>query len=483
MDAAEIRLLQPRLQKFLKQFDECFARRDTQQHLRTYVHGQLSDLPRKSVEPIAMAADVPPRTLQQFLNSLAWDQEQMVGVLQLRVAGAHTSARSIGLIDETACPKKGDKTPGVQRQWCGATGKTDNCMVTVHLGYAVDDFHCLLESELFLPESWAADRARCRAADIPDSMEYRPKWRIALELYDRAVANGVTFRYLVFDEGYGGKPEFLREVHRRGQPYVAEVPRTFTGWLTAPQTTERPYHRSGRGRGRATPRLCAASPEARSIEYHLNWTPALKDQAWTKWRIKDTHRGPLVWEVKHVRFVPKDERGLPGEPLHLIVARNVADPSEVKYFLSNAPAETPLGELLLVAFSRWHVERCFEDQKTELGFDHFEGRSYLGLKRHQTVTAVTHLFLAEVRKDLGEKKSAVDGLSGADRRRRPGALAVAGNYGGQADDRGGCVPNRVLSKTQRRRTPQPHENDPEETPQTRRLRDRPAAMPVGNVAL
>jgi SRSO17 transposase len=131
MDAAEIRSLQPRLRKFLRQFDDCFARRDTRQHLRTYVDGQLSDLPRKSVEPIAMAADVPPRTLQQFLNSFVWDQEQMVDVLQLRVARNHTSDRSIGILDETACPKKGDRTPGVQRQWCGATGKTDNCIVTV----------------------------------------------------------------------------------------------------------------------------------------------------------------------------------------------------------------------------------------------------------------------------------------------------------------------------------------------------------------
>lgn len=445
MDAAEIRSLEPRLRKFLKQFDDCFARRDTQQHLRTYVHGQLSDLPRKSVEPIALAAAIPPRTLQQFLNSLTWDQEQMVDVLQLRVARDHTSDRSIGVIDETACPKKGDRTPGVQRQWCGATGKTDNCVVTVHLGYAVDDFHCLLGSELYLPESWAADRDRCRAADIPDAMEYRPKWRIALELYDRARANGVTFRYLTFDEGYGGKPEFLREVARRGQAYVAEAPRWFSGWLTAPETTDRPYRRGGRGRGRATPRLCAGSPEARSVEHHLHGTPILKDQAWTRWRIKDTHRGPLVWDVKHVRLVPKDERGLPDKPLHLIVARNVADPTEIKYFLSNAPEEASLGELLLVAFSRWHVERCFEDQKTELGFDHFEGRSYLGLKRHHTVTAVTHLFLAEVRQQLGKKNPGPDRLPGADRGRRAGSLTAAGSPSSEVDDRSGCVPDHVLS--------------------------------------
>ena len=158
---------------------------DTRGHLNTYVEGQLSKLDRKSVEPIALAAGVPPRTLQQFLNSLEWDQEQLIDTLQWRVARDHTSDRSIGLIDETSCPKKGDKTPGVQRQWCGATGKKDNCVTTVHLGYAVDDFHCLLDSELFLPESWAEDRPRCRAAHIPDEMVYRPKWQIALELYDR----------------------------------------------------------------------------------------------------------------------------------------------------------------------------------------------------------------------------------------------------------------------------------------------------------
>jgi SRSO17 transposase len=483
MDAAEIRSLQPQLRKYLKQFDACFARCDTRQHLRTYVDGQLSDLPRKSVEPIAIAADVPPRTLQQFLNSFVWDQEQMLDVLQLRVAGLHTSDRSVGIIDETGCAKKGDKTPGVQRQWCGATGKIDNCVVTVHLGYAVDEFHCLLESELFLPESWAADRERCRAADIPDAMEYRPKWQIALELYDRARANGVTFRYLTFDEGYGAKPEFLRELHRREQAYVAEVPRTATGWLTTPETTDRPYHSTRGGRGRPTPRLCAGSPRARSVEYHLNRTPALKDQAWTKWRIKDTHRGPLVWEVKHVRFVPKDERGLPGQPLHLIVARNVADPTEIKYFLSNAPEETPLDELLLVAFSRWHVERCFEDQKTELGFDHFEGRSYLGLKRHQTLTAVTHLFLAEVRSTLGEKKSGVDRLPSADRSRRAGSFTAAGNPSSPLDNRGGRGSDQLLSNPQCGGAPQPHQNHSAKAPQTRRLRRRPTTLPMENIAL
>ncbi len=456
MDATQIRQLQPELRKYLRQFRDCFSSCKSRTHLHTYVQGQLSNLDRKRVEPIALSADIPPRTLQQFLNSLDWDQEQLIDTLQWLVARDHTSPRAIGLIDETSCPKKGDQTPGVQRQWCGAAGKTDNCVVTVHLGYAVDEFHCLLNSELYLPKSWAQDRARCRQAHIADDIEYRPKWRMALELLDRARANGVMFRYLVFDEGYGSKPEFLRELQTREQRYVAEVPRTFSGWLEAPLVTERLFRRGGRGRGRARPRLVAGSAAAHSVEYHLNWTPALQSQSWTKWRIKDTQRGPLVWQVKHVKLVPKDERGLPGAPLHLIVACHVLDPTEVKYFVSNAPAETPLSELLLVAFSRWHIERCFEDQKTELGFDHFEGRSHLGLKRHQAVTAVSHLFLAQVQQELRGEKPGTDGVPSTHRGRRCGALVVAGPDGRPGPIRGCGDADHLLPATQRHRPSQSH---------------------------
>jgi SRSO17 transposase len=478
MDATQIRQLQPQLRKYLRQFRDCFSSCKSRTHLHTYVQGQLSNLDRKSVEPIALAADIPPRTLQQFLNSLAWDQEQLIDTLQWLVARDHTSPRAIGLIDETSCPKKGDQTPGVQRQWCGAAGKTDNCVVTVHLGYAVDEFHCLLNSELYLPKSWAQDRARCRQAHIADDIEYRPKWRMALELLDRARANGVMFRYLVFDEGYGSKPEFLRELQTREQRYVAEVPRTFSGWLEAPLVTERLFRRGGRGRGRARPRLVAGSAAAHSVEYHLNWTPALQSQSWTKWRIKDTQRGPLVWQVKHVKLIPKDERGLPGAPLHLIVACNVLDPTEVKYFVSNAPAETPLSELLLVAFSRWHIERCFEDQKTELGFDHFEGRSHLGLKRHQAVTAVSHLFLAQVQQELRGEKPGTDGVPSTHRGRRCGALVVAGPDGRPGPIRGCGDADHLLPATQRHRPSQPHQDNRAKTPRAKHQTVRLAALPV-----
>lgn len=480
MDAAEIRGLKPKLKTFLHQFRDCFGRKDTREHLSTYVEGQLSKLDRKSVEPIALAAGVAPRTLQQFLNFLEWDQEQLIDTLQWRVARDHTSAHAIGLIDETSCPKKGDRTPGVQRQWCGATGKQDNCVVTVHLGYAVDDFHCLLDSQLFLPESWAEDRARCRAAHIPDEMVYRPKWQIALELYDHARRNSVSFAYLTFDEGYGGKPEFLRQLDARGQHYVAEIPRSFTGWLEAPQVTERPFRKYGRGRGRTTPRLVAGSTPAHSVEYHLNWTPTLKDQSWTRWRIKDTHKGPLVWETKHILLVPKDEQGLPDKPLHLIVARNVRDTSELKFFVSNAPPETPVQELMHVGFSRWRVERCFEDQKTELGFDHFEGRSYVGLMRHQAITAVSHLFLSEMHQELRGEKLGTDRLPSADRGSRGGPLVVVGARGGQLDHRRGCRRDQIHPAAQRIGASMSHSNDTHKTRCIGSSTQRTTSLRLGN---
>ena len=278
MDAEQIRGLKPRLGRYLKQFDGCFARKDTRAHATVYVQGQLSDLDAKSVEPIAVHAGIAPRTLQEFLAHYRWDEDRLRDRLRHVVIATHAGPNSIGIIDETSDVKKGSKTPGVQRQWCGTVGKTENCMVTVHLGYATGDFHCLVDGELFLPESWSEGRDRCREAEIPDDMTYRPKWKIALELHQRATAGGLTFDWLGFDEGYGGKPEFLRVLDGRAQSFVGEVPTTFTGWIDPPQVTERPFRRGrARGRGRKTPRVIAGSRPAISVANMLRYSPALRE--------------------------------------------------------------------------------------------------------------------------------------------------------------------------------------------------------------
>jgi SRSO17 transposase len=415
MDAGQIRALKPRLAEYLSRFADCFGRRDTRAHLSVYVHGQLSDLQEKSIEPMALKAGVPPRTLQEFVASYRWDEDCLRRRVHSIVAGEHASPRSIGIIDETSDVKKGVKTPGVQRQHCGAVGKQENCIVTVHLGYAVDDFHTLLDGELFLPESWSSDRARCREAGIPETMVYRPKTEIALELYDRALAHGLHFAWLTFDEWYGSKPPFLRALDERKQKFVGEVHKDFTAWTRPPRVTKRPFRRQGRGRSRRTPRIVAGSSAPLTVAEMMRFHQPLREQEWKRYRIKDGEKGPMVWEIKHVLIYPKNEDGLPGKAYHLIVARNVLNPTELKYFVSNAPVNASVQTMLLVAFSRWRVERCFEDEKGELGLDHYEGRLYQGLKRHLIITAVSHLFLAKVHQDLrGEK---------------PGAYRVPGAYG------------------------------------------------------
>lgn len=424
MDADQIRKLKPRLIDYLGEFEDCFSRREAREHFATYVEGQLSDLGEKSCEPIAVAAGVPPRNLQEFLAAYKWDEDRARNRLQEMVVRDDAGHNAVGIIDETSDVKQGDKTPGVQRQWCGTAGKTENCIVTVHLGYATGDFHCLLDGDLFLPESWSEDRDRCREAGIPDEVVYRPKWKIALELLDRARSNGVVFDWMTFDEGYGGKPEFLRELTAREQMFVGEVPKTCTGWIRPPRVTQRPFRR-GRGRARKTPRLCSNSRPAISVENMLKYSPALRDQPWVRYRVKDGEKGPMVWEVKHTRITVKGDQGLPGARLHLVVARNVLNPDEIKYFLSNAPEETSVQTLLLVAFSRWRVERCFEDQKQELGLDQWEGRRWLGLKRHLIITSVSYLFLARVQKDLRGEKPRPDGVPSAYRCHGVGAELVA----------------------------------------------------------
>jgi SRSO17 transposase len=424
MDAKQIRKLKPQLSAFLRRFGDCFSRCDTAEYLSIYVEGQLSNLSEKSCEPIALAAGIPPRNLQQFLSSFKWNEDRARQRVQELVMRDHSGPNSIGVFDETSDVKKGDKTPGVQRQWCGTVGKTENCIVTVHLAYAQGDFHCLLDGDLYLPESWADERERCRAAGIPDGVAYRPKWQIALDIYDRATNNNVAFDWVTFDEGYGSKPDFLRGLHSRRQHFVGEVPRTLVGWANEPRVTTRPF-RGARGRGRKTPRLVAGSPSAIGVANMLKYSPALRDAAWERYRIKDGDKGPLVWEAKQTMITVKDESGLPGMRLHLVVARNVLDLDEIKYFVSNAPEDTSVQTILLVAFSRWRVERCFEDQKQEVGLDKWEGRNWLGLMRHLILTSVSYLFLAKVVAHQRGKKSGADSVPSARSRRIPHPELVA----------------------------------------------------------
>lgn len=385
---------------YLRFFEDCIAYQPTVQHLHAYCRGLLSMLPRKSVEPIALACGTAVRTLQEFLRDHVWDHFRMRDRLQQRLRdqpalNAADDLGTIGVIDETSSVKKGTKTPGVHRQYCGARGKVENCIVTVHLGIVRGLFKTLIDAALFLPKVWSEDRKRCREAKIPDDVVYRPKWRIALEQLGRAIANGLTLSWLTFDEYYGGKPAFLQELDEKpGMYYVGEIPRNFRCLATRPRGKK---PKKG-WRGKRADNLVRFSSAWNQRDWHsISLTRLTLDKQ--------------VWEVRagQVYLVRRGE--LSNRTYWLIVARNVAT-GELKYFVSNAPADTPVEKLMRVAFTRWNVEHTFRVAKTEIGFCHFEGRSYVALMRHMILCLLVIGFVAEHTDRLrGEKSGDHDGAS------------------------------------------------------------------------
>ena len=394
MTADQIRSLQPALAALLAFFRPCFKRRASFDHWERYIVGLITDLKRKSIEPIALAAGVAVRTLQEFLADFAWDHRRVDTMLRQEVMDRHGSEDAIGVIDASAHAKQGDKTPGVKRQWCGELGKKENCVVGQHLLYTDNDPHnpftCVVASDLFLPEDWANDRARCQEAGIPDEVVYRPKWRIALDQVEEVIGDGVRFSWLTFDEEYGSVPSFWFGLDRLGQRGIGEVRANSRCWPT------RPHCRSTQ-----------SAHASKRVDNVCRYSPVFPRKKWRRITIKDTTRGPMVWEIKSARVHLVDASGPVSQPTDrkywLILARNPAT-AEIKYFVSNASANTPLGEMLQVAFSRWHVEKWFGRAKQEAGFGAFEVRTYTSLIRHWLSSRMAMYFLAaETQRLRGEK--------------------------------------------------------------------------------
>ena len=381
MTEQEIVDLGPAFASYLGKFRSCFVRKTTAGHFDTYCRGLLSDLPRKSVEPIALEAGTAVRTLQEFLVTARWDHTRARDLLQRHLADGldglpGDDLGTIGLIDETSCQKWGDQTPGVQRQYLGCVGKIDNGIVTVHLAVARGTFQALLDADLFLPEEWAADRDRCQAAGIPDDIGHRSKWQLALDQYLRARRMGLSFDWLVFDEGYGSKVPFLWVLSLVGQRFVAEVPVSFTV------------------------RRSAAGVPCRADEYQ----PARGTKTWTRLRLHRKTLAAQVWRAKAVRVWAADG-------WRMLVTAVSEKTGEVKYFVSNATDE-PLERVVRVAFRRATVEHAFRLGKQEAGLMHYEGRDYTGLMRHLTLALVVLGFVATATERLRGEKPGGDGGAG-----------------------------------------------------------------------
>jgi SRSO17 transposase len=412
MTDQEIAELGPAFASFLRRFRSCFLRGRTMGHFDTFCRGLLSDLPRKSVEPIALEAGTAVRTLQLFLTTAQWDHDLARDTLQRHVAQVMDDLPgdrlgTVGVFDETSAFKQGDKTPGVQRQYLGCLGKVDNGIVTVHVGVAKGRFQALLDAELYLPQSWDRDRQRCEDAGIPGDLRYRPKWRIAFDQLLRLDQNGVRFDWLTFDEGYGSKVPLLTLLTLCGQRFVAEVPVSFS------------VHVEGiDGPVRADDIL--TGQDARRGRRH---------------RIRQETRQDAWWRADSLLVRVK------GHDYLLVVAINEAT-AEIKYFLTNA-TEEPVGRLLQVAFRRATVEHNFRLAKSEAGLTHYEGRLYVGLCRHLTLALIVLGFVSIHTDRLRGEKPTADqgaGVPGAERPVREAASEAARDGGDRPHGRSHPLP-------------------------------------------
>lgn len=396
MDAEQIGSMESAIDELLMKFRKCF-RAPTFRHFKTYILGLLDDMPRKNTEAIALAANVAVRTLQEFLSQLLWDDNRVHELYQHLIADEHGCDGAIGVIDASGHPKQGVKTPGIQRQYCGESGKIDNCVLGVHLLYTdnkrENPFDCMLDSELYLPKSWEDDMPRRKEAGIPDDKHHQPEWQIAMDLLMEAESNGIRFSWVTFDEAYGKVPAFWFGLDRFGLRAVGEVPRNFYCWPTPPK------YQSLQG--------AFASKRVDNVVKH---SPAFTGQDWQRMEVKDTTRGKQVWFVKsaRVQLVAKDDAGqsYPTDRRYWLVAARRTERGEIKYIVSNASAQTSVLDILKAAFSRWRVEKWFERAKQLAGFGSFEVRKFIGLTRHWLCSRIAMYFLnCQTKRFRGEKSS------------------------------------------------------------------------------
>ena len=404
MTPEDLRQSLPLFQEFLERFTPLLVddnrSESRKERAEAYLRGLLLDAEStKTAEAIALKVHGDPsqvRMTQVFLGQSPWADEPPRQELAAWVDQELGTDQGTLIVDESAVPKCGDQSVGVARQYCGATGKIDNCQVGVYLAYASAHGHTLLDERLYLTEDWAADAERRQAAGVPEDVVFRTKPELALELV-RTVGPQVRHGWVTFDEGYGKDPGFLSGLEELNERYIGEVPKSFRGWLRRPKV-EQPKPGRG-GRPRRKPRVRAGEPAPQTVE---EIAASLPSTAWKRLSFREGTKGTQQAHFAAVRIVAERD-DLPGPDLWLVIERSCDQAPYIKYYVSNAAPECPLLEMAQAGHNRWPVEDCFLRGKQELGLDDYEVRGWRGWHHHMTLVMLALWFLVLEKRRLGGK--------------------------------------------------------------------------------
>lgn len=372
------------LSEFTALFGPTFGRSETAALFELYLQGLLSEAQRKNVEGIALQLEGPERVrnLQRFVSDYQWN-ESWLGQRHWELGGQSLSdPQGVWVLDASEFPKKGTASVGVAPQYCGALGKTANCQSGVFLCYSSPKGHALLESRLYLPQSWfepdhQEHRQRCR---IPPDRVFQTKPQLALELLQTLLATKhFGGHWITCDCSFGNNEPFLEQLPKDFH-YLAEIACTRKVWPKASVTQPQ-----------WEPKGCTVE-QLFAVNHLWNWQTH---------KIAEGEKGPLVAAFARLRVYLSPERTPESE--RWLLLRNDAN-GQIKYALSNAPQTTSMRELVRVSGARWPIERCFQENKSELGLDHYEHRSWPAWHRHMRLVFLAQLFLVRLQLKFKKKR-------------------------------------------------------------------------------
>jgi SRSO17 transposase len=387
MTSAQAERCRNRLERFLVDVLEPLGRSERRHWGGVYVRSLLLNGERKSIEPLASRLpEGNVQAMQQFIGQSPWDWSPVWEKLGKRMT-AELESDPAWVIDDTGFPKQGTHSVGVERQYSGTLGKTGNCQVAVSVHHVGEQGNMPLGWRLYLPESWAKDANRRKQAGIPEGIEFRKKWELALEIIDQVRSWGLPDQVVLADAGYGDGTEFRVELEKRSLAYAVGVTPQVGVWLMPPNVTV--PEAKPMGRPPSASRYGAQRPITAQ-------EAALQAKAWKKIRWREGTKGWLesrYWATRVQTSHRYQDGRPPGKPVWLLVEWPESEDAPTKYSLCDLPASYTLRRLVRVVKCRWKIEQDYHQMKEELGLDHYEGRNWQGWHHHVTMVMLAHAFL------------------------------------------------------------------------------------------